>query len=227
MFVFYRKERPEVFANRFSAPTSQTGAWRLRSNIIFQAKKVKEKTVSVSHNGKTVQLSCTVARTSAGISLVFKTIGRSQANSFTIAESGMDDLLTRKPDSLEYQALKAICVAHTTSSTDSPLISGCVRPNFHASKRYPGQKVYLKLGSRKPFRNPFMSGVEQEYFLVGWVFVTDCLTIKYLGSTHKDQDEVLVDVTVSRIPGPSGNTNVSTNRVGSAIPQRIGNPRGT
>lgn len=221
MFVFYRKERPEIFTTRFSSPTSPTDAWRLTSNVIFQAKNVNEKKFSVTHNGRPVQLSCTVA----GTSLAFSTVDAPSASSFTIAESEMGELLARKPDTLKYLALAKICRDHATSSRSSPLISGCVVNNFHANTNFPGHKICLDLQSRRPFPNPFTSGQEREHFLVGWVLATDCRTIKYLGSIHENKN-VIVNVPGSRIPRPSGNATVLANRAGSRIPQRVGNAGG-
>jgi len=46
MTTFYRKERPDIFNSRFSAPSRLLNAWTLKSHTVFEAKK-KSKIVTV------------------------------------------------------------------------------------------------------------------------------------------------------------------------------------
>jgi len=63
--------------------------------------------------------------------------------------------------------------------------------NFAASKIYLGHKLCVELKTRKPFGNPFVSGLEKECFLVGTLNDTDCSLIKYFGNTNEELNELV------------------------------------
>lgn len=63
--------------------------------------------------------------------------------------------------------------------------------NFAKSRTYPGRKLLIDLESRVPINNPFRSGEEKEYFLVGSVVADDCTSITYLGRVSSIGDESL------------------------------------
>ena len=199
MTLFFRKERDALFLQRFASPSPPTNAWRLRSNVIFEAKNARgTKQMTVNFGGQRIALSCRVQ----GTSLAFTPAAGGATRSFTIAESDMSNLLTARPNTLEYAALAQVCRDHATSSRSSPLISGCAVDNFAASRTYPGRKLCLDLKVRQPFANPFVSGREREFFLVGQVASNDCRLIKYFGATNENLD-VLVNHFGSRLPRPA------------------------
>lgn len=189
MTTFYRKERPEIFNSRFSAPSQLLNAWTLKSHIIFEAKQ-KSKVVTVQSK----MITCTVQGTNIQLSGLSKPI--------TIPENDIADLVKSKSNDIECLVVKQICKDHATSSRSSILISGCVENNFAASKTYPGHKLCVELKNRKPFGNPFASGLEKEYFLVGTLSDTDCSLIKYFGNTNEELNE-LVNFFGSRISRPT------------------------
>jgi hypothetical protein len=189
MISFYRKERPEIFNQRFSAPSQVLNAWALRSDKIFEAKKtVKVVTIQAK------KITCTVQGTNIILSGLSKII--------TIPERDIANLLQSKSDDVKCLVLKQICKDHATSSRSSILLSGCVSDNFSASKTYPGHKLCVELKARKPFCNPFASGLEKEYFLIGTLKGTDCNQIKYFGNTNEKLNE-LVNFFGSKISRPT------------------------
>lgn len=183
--LFFRKERPNIFAERFSAPTPPANAWTLKSNTIFKAKS-NLKSFNVTFKQKPVKVTCHVVGTNLQLSIP------GTAKPIIIAEDAIATILeSKKVDDLLYLAMKKICQDHATSSMSSPLISGCTVDNFDASKTYPGHKLCLELKNRKPFANPFVSGLEKECFLVGKVDDLDCKLIKYFGKTDEDFNEIV------------------------------------
>ena len=204
-FDFFRKERPEVFQARFALPTPATNYYALRTNTIFQAKNFAlEKRFTVTVGGQVRKLVATVQGTELLI--------RSQpddakpAVTLRLSDANMSDALTQDPtgraNSVLYQVAKKLCQDHATSSASSPLVSGCIENNFHRSATYDGFKLHLVLRARRPFQNPFVSGLEREYFLIGRVLDTDCSSIRFLGRTNESRNE-LVNPFGSRIPRPS------------------------
>ena len=178
MTTFYRKERREIFNSRFSAPSQLLNAWTLKSHTVFEAKR-KSKVVTVQSK----MITCNVQ--GANIRL----LGLSKP--ITILEQNIADLLKSKSNDIECLVVRQICKDHATSSRSSILISGCVENNFAASKTYPGHKLCVELKTRKPFGNPFGSGLEKECFLVGTLNDTDCSLIKYFGNTKEELNELV------------------------------------
>ncbi len=201
-FDFYRKERPEVFNQRFIAPAPPTNAWTLSSNLIFQARRAHgTKNFRVTVNAQ--QMALTASVMGNDLFVVGQGGGPGQNVQERISEREMGDLLEGTDrTSLRYQIAKKLCQDHATSSASSPFISGCVVDNFAASRTFNGCKLHLKLRSRRPFRNPFVSGLEQEYFLIGQVADTDCTSIIYLGTNNENLSE-LVNPFGSGIPRPA------------------------
>lgn len=189
MIAFYRKERPEIFNSRFSAPTQALNAWTLKSHKIFEAKQ-KTKIVTVQSK----RITCTVQGTNILLQGLPKTI--------TVTENSIADLLKSKSNDIENLVIRQICKDHATSSRSSILISGCVENNFAASRSYPGHKLCTELKTRKPFANPYASGLEKEYFLIGTLNDTDCSLIKYFGKTNEELNQ-LVNFFGSKIPRPA------------------------
>ena len=205
MNTFFRKERPEIFLERFSEPTLPTNAWSLKSHTIFKAKSAQKK-FTVNLKGKYIQINCVVE----GTNLKLTYIDGSQKTAL-IQEKEIGALLKikKESDDIKSLAVKNLCQTHATSSKSSPLISGCVENNFKASKGYEGYKLCLELKIREPFANPFVSGNEKEYFLVGKVEDLDCKLIKYLGKDSKNGSEEknkIVNFFGSKIVHPSENT---------------------
>lgn len=190
-YDFFRKERPEVFEERFTAPTPPLRAWGMRSQLIFEAKAAnKVKKFKVTANGKEMALEATV--------MGCEVLVRNQANSNTpatllrLSEANMADALeSRIETSVIYQVAKKLCKDHATSSASSPLISGCIENNFGANSTYDGYKLQLTLRHRQPFMNPFVSGLEKEYFLIGQVLDTDCVTMTFLGQKNIKTNQLI------------------------------------
>ena len=178
MSLFYRKESPAIFAQRFSKPAPPSNAWSLKSNLVFDSKQ-KAKIVTV----KSKRISCSVM----GSAIQLSGFGKPKI----IFEKDIAAFLAEKSDDVVYLALKQICKDHATSSRSSILISGCVEDNFSASTTYPGHKLCVKLKTRTPFANPFVSGLEKENFLVGSLSDTECDLIKYFGETKEELNEVV------------------------------------
>jgi len=174
MTTFYRKERTDIFNRRFSVPSRLSNAWTLKSRTVFEAKQ-KIKAVTVLKK----KITCYVQ----GANILLQGLSRP----ITILEQDIADLLKlTKPNDIVCQVLKQICKDHTNSSSSSILISGCVKNNFAKSKDYPGHKLCVEVKTRKPFFNPFGSGEENEYFLVGTLNDTDCSLITYFGKTNEE-----------------------------------------
>ena len=204
-FEFFRKERPEVFSARFNVPTAVNNWYGLKTNLIFRAKKVVgEKAFSVRVGRQVRQLSASVS----GNALVVKSRpndSRPHVN-LRLSEANMHDTLHSLPrasraDSILYQVAKKLCQDHATSSRSSPFISGCIVDNFNQSRKYDGYKLHLTLKFRQPFENPFVSGLEKEYFLIGSVNNSDCQMIHLYGRTNENINEV-VNPPGSKIPRP-------------------------
>lgn len=189
MNPFYRKERPEIFNSRFNRPAPPTNAWSLKSHTIFKAKQTRK---IVTIQGR--RITCTVSGTSIQLT------GLPQPA--TIQEHEFEQLLRPTNTTIKAQVAKQICKDHATSSRSSILISGCVVDNFALSTNFVGHKLCLELRTRQPFANPYSSGREKEYFLVGTVSDTDCRLIKYFGATQ-ERLNVLVNAFGSRIPRPA------------------------
>jgi hypothetical protein len=124
-----------------------------------------------------------------------------------IKEDEMAGLIAERSDAVKsktirHQVALFLCKNHATSSAQSPLISGCIVNNFDKSLKYQGHKLHLDLKDRTPFQNPFVSGLEKEYFLIGQVKDADCKVIKYYGKTDESLD-LLVNPAGSLIPRPS------------------------
>lgn len=203
-YDFFRKERPLVFAANFTVPTQDGEAYGLTSHTIFEAKNYAgEKRFTVTVGGKQKKLIATV--------LGQEILITSQTGDMTplrLSEATFHDTLTLLPaearaNSILYQVAKKLCQDHATSSASSPLISGTIVNNFDKSLAYDGFKIHLLLRHRQPFVNPFASGLEKEYFLIGRVLDTDCVLIRFLGRTQESKNE-LVNFFGSQIPRPSG-----------------------
>ena len=200
---FFRKERSEVFVTRFSPPTATQNAWTLKTNLVFQAKAFgkspKVRVVKVAN--KSISVKCWAENnTILYLTSPFKGLPGK------ITEARMREVLAYKKeqqDTLLYQVAALLCKIHATSSANSLMISGCVVNNFEASKTYAGEKLHLVLKSRTPFTNPFVSGLEKEYFLIGQVVAADCERIEYFGSTNEEKNE-LVSLASSQVPQPPG-----------------------
>lgn len=198
MYDFFRKERVDVFTTRFSPPRPPTNAWTLRDQLIFQAKGYNlRRTLWIKHKGRNRELTISVI----GSWIVANLLG---AKIYFIQEPQAAGILKkRNKKSVRYLVLSKLCEIHATSSRQSPLISGCAVDNFRASRRYPGCKLHLLLKHRGPFANPYVSGNEKEYFLIGQVHANDCEIIHYLGRTGETKNEI-VNFPGSRIPRPTG-----------------------
>ena len=59
MNTFFRKERPDIFLERFSEPTPPTNAWSLKSHTIFKAKSAR-KEFTVKLKEKYIKIICIV-----------------------------------------------------------------------------------------------------------------------------------------------------------------------
>jgi hypothetical protein len=179
-YPFYRKERPEVFEARFTPATAKDPCV-LKSTKIFEAKNVGgEKRFIVTVDGKQRKLIATVDGCTL---LVNNQPGDAPAVKWKYTEADMLAALTgktadEKEKSLPYQVAKKLCSDHATSSKSSHFISGCVKDNFSQSITYDGFKLHLELGARQPFQNPFASGLEAEYFLIGQVLDSECEKIE-------------------------------------------------
>lgn len=205
---FYRKERPAIFTDRFSVPSASEPYYGLKKAVVFEAKNFSgEKRFSVTVAGEKRLLVATVA--GDGFFLVIK----SQVNdarphvNLAMTDANMHDTLkslshTERPNSILYQVAKKLCIDHATSSKSSPLISGCIVNNFEKSSTYDGFKLHLKLKHRQPFENPFVSGNEKEYFLIGRVTDGDCKIIHFYGRTNENKNHI-VRSPGSRIPDPN------------------------
>lgn len=203
-FDFFRKERPEVFQSRFTTPTQAANYYCLRSNTIFAAKNFTgTKSFTVTVGGQVRKLEATVQ--GAELLIRNQAVDPKPPVMLRLSEANMNDALTQNPagraNSLLYQVAKKLCQDHATSSASSPLISGCIENNFHRSTTYDGFKLHLLLRIRRPFQNPFVSGLEREYFLIGRVLDTDCSSIRFLGRTNESHNE-LVNPFGSRISRP-------------------------
>jgi hypothetical protein len=206
MADFFRKERAEGFTTRFTPPAPGANYWQLKGPLIFQAKAYPQgRRMSVKVGGQTILVECKVDFNKLTLRKVVN--GAPAGATITILESEMLGLIaersdTAKSDTLKHQSALYLCKNHATSSANSPLISGCNVNNFDKSLTYPGHKLHLELKERTPFQNPYVSGLEKEYFLIGQVKDSDCKVIKYLGKTDEDID-VLVNPFGSQIPRPS------------------------
>ncbi len=191
---FFRKEKNELFLQRFSQDP-QTGAWSLKAPFVIFKAKSPGKIFSV----KGVRV--TVKTELSGYALSFSFPDGRKTVKATLGEDDMGDMLDKTSDSYKSAspilraAVAELCRLHATCSTNSPLISGCVVDNFAASKSYPGRKLHLELKSRSPFGNPLVSGMEKENFLIHQVTAADCDKIWYQGKTDED---LQVQVTVAR-----------------------------
>ena len=184
MTSFYRKERPAIFNSRFQAPAPPTYAWSLKSHLIFKAKK-SNKVVTVVLSGKSIKVTCEVVGTDISLKV------QGSSSTIKIAESEIAGLLQSKDGNIRTLALGQLCKDHANSSTSSIFISGCIVNNFARSSAYGGHKLCLELKARRPFANPFVSGLEKEYLLVGEVNDTDCKLIKYFGETKENLNEIV------------------------------------
>jgi hypothetical protein len=78
------------------------------------------------------------------------------------------------------QKLEIIFTKHRTGFHESPLISGCLNPIGNSGWLSSSLSYYsckVKLINRQPIRNPWSSGGEREYFLIGKVLVNECKEI--------------------------------------------------
>ncbi|MEP3478790.1 MAG: hypothetical protein ABJZ55_06055 [Fuerstiella sp.] len=204
---FYRKERPSVFEDRFSVPSTSAPFYGLKTAVVFEAKNFTgEKRFSVTVAGAKRMLIATVA--GDGFFLLIKSQAKDVKPhvNFAMTDANMHDTLkslprTEQANSILYQVAKKLCVDHATSSKSSPLISGCIVNNFAKSSAYDGFKLHLKLKHRQPFENPFASGNEKEYFLIGRVTDGDCKSINFYGRTNESKNHI-VRSPGSRIPDP-------------------------
>jgi hypothetical protein len=195
---FYRKEREDIFLSRFEQNQDR---WRLKSipnansAQIFIAKNYNGKktfSVEVTKGVKTQVICSIVNRTSIKMEW--------PKNIKTLTEADIARIVKVKTDkSVEYLALKHMFVTHAKASTESLLISGCVENNFKNSKTYPGRKLCLTLKTRSPIQNPWVSGTEKEYFLVGNVEDIDCEVIKYFGKADEDLD-IQIKPAIASVP---------------------------
>lgn len=204
-YDFYRKERPEIFQARFRTPSVAENWYGLKTNTVFQAKKFAgEKHFSVTASGQQRKL---IASVSGNELLIRSQLSDARPHiNLRISEANMHDTLKSLPvasrdNSLLYQIAKKLCKDHATSSASSPLISGCIVDNFERSRNYDGFKLHVKLKFRKPFENPFVSGLEKEYFLIGEVKDIDCQIIHFFGRTNQNLNEI-VNPFGSKIPRP-------------------------
>lgn len=186
MHDFYRKERREIFIARFSPPVRGIVVWRIKSNVIFQAKNQLFREIGVNFNGTNAKVN--VGLESGNKISIKGWTGKKQLD-IVWRENDIADALASPKLSDEYLIAKALCEAHAKSSSKSNFISGCKTNNFEASKSYAGHKLHLQLRDRIPFDNPFSSGIEKECFLIGNVLTTDCSGISHLGETLVGNDQ--------------------------------------
>jgi len=222
-YDFFRKERENIFNQRFNIPTSINNYYVLKSNTVFQAKKYNgTKTFTVTVNNQKQKLIASVVNNNSLGVKSDPTVTSNRIN-VIITESDMANIfkstsVSNRNKSMNYQIAKRLCQDHATSSASSLLISGCIVNNFAQSVAYPGCKLSLKLKSRQPFENPFASGNEKEYFLIGRVLDTDCQVIQYLGKTNESLNE-LVNPFGCKIPRPKSSFNKKIDFSGSKIPR--------
>lgn len=191
MADFYRKERPEIFEDRFKK--QDNGHWKLVGNIIFQAKAYPDgRTLTVKVNNVAATYKCTV--NGAVLSLQKSAGGSVQGPVMKITETDLKTLLSERSGTTpQHLAAHFLAKQHATSSSSSPLISGCIENNFKNATTYESQNLRLVLKTRVPVANPYVSGLEKEYFLIGQVKDTNCSAITYCG-TNKTTVEEIVDL---------------------------------
>lgn len=203
MPAFFRKERPHIFEQRFRRPAGNAPC-QLRGNLVFQAKNAgRPKTFRIRVANRDYDLVATVS----AHDLVIQNQRANPTATLTInrrlTEADMASAVRGQlGDAVMHAAVKKLCQDHATSSAHSPFISGTIVDNFAASRTYPGDKLSIDLNFRQPFSNPWASGNEREFFLIGSVSSTDCRIIKYYGNTAESLNEI-VRLPGSNIPRPA------------------------
>lgn len=203
MPAFFRKERTTVFDERFRRPAGNVPC-QLRGNLIFQAKNVTgTKRFRVRANGQDHDL---IARVD-GHAVIIQNRRARDTERLTINRRLTEADMARAVrgqlgDAVLHAAAKQLCQDHATSSAHSPFISGTIVNNFASNRTFAGDKLCLELSFRRPFVNPWSSGTEQEYFLIGRVLNTECRLIKYYGRSDENLNEI-VRLPGSEIPRPA------------------------
>ena len=188
---FYRKERPYVFAMRFRRPERSRSGWELRSNVVLKAKNADgAKIFRVKANGRTHELVATVE----GCVLVIRNrttrVGERTYINERLTESDMARAVKGELGPFFLAVAERLCTSHEAHSVSSPFISGYARNTF-ADDPHDGCKLHVGLASRKAFINPWSSGDEPEFFLIGTVWSTDCRVIEYYGRGRESVSETV------------------------------------
>ena len=188
---FYRKERPYVFDMRFRRPARPRSGWQLRSNVVFKAKNADgAKFFRVKVDGKTHEL----VATAEGCVLVIRNrtlrLGERPYINERLTESDMARAIKGELGPFFLAIAERLCTSHEAHSVSSPFISGYAVNTF-AGDPHDGCKLYIALTSRKPFINPWSSGDEPEFFLIGTVWSTDCRAIEYYGRGRETINETV------------------------------------
>lgn len=196
MFDFFRKESPRNFGARFSRPATDECA--LSSQLVFQASNADGiKRFTIRFGGQSITLKATVAN---DCKLRVQNDERTPTPrvNLTLTEADLAEALaTSALDAderpISYWVARQLCIDHAASSRSSPFISGCPTNNFSRATAYEGYKFHIQLRSRQPFINPFLSGRENECFLIGRVSQIECAEIRFLGTTQEEGIDVVVD----------------------------------
>jgi hypothetical protein len=176
---------------RYRRPARPRSGWQLRSNVVFKAKNADgAKVFRVRVDGKTHELVATVE----GCVLVVR--NRTQRHSERpyinerLTESDMARAVKGELGPFFLAVAERLCTSHEVHSGSSPFISGYATNTF-AGDGHDGCKLHIELSSRKAFINPWSSGDEPEFFLIGTVWSTDCRVIEYHGRGRESISEVV------------------------------------
>ncbi len=207
--VFYRKERPDRCNTRFNFDGRGGVTLKPDNNTVFQANGSKQYT-----NGSSRPITVTVNTVNPRQQQKYRitldrenhciiymrdgeikkhSISERQANTlFGSADKWKKERINdvSGKDAESFHVLSFLCKAHATSSASSCLISGTVVDNFTTASAYPGRNLKAELINRKPFKNPFVSGKEKEYFLIGEVTKDDISKLTEILSSQKDTSPV-------------------------------------
>ena len=186
---FYRKERPYVFAMRFRRPERSRSGWELRSNVVLKAKNADgAKIFRVKANGRTHELVATVE----GCVLVIRNrttrVGERTYINERLTESDMARAVKGELGPFFLAVAERLCTSHEAHSVSSPFISGYAVDGF-AGDTHDGCKLHVALRSRRPFINPWSTGDEAEFFLIGSLWSADCRVIEYRGRGREHVNE--------------------------------------
>jgi len=186
---FYRKERPYVFDMRFRRPAGNTEGWQLRSNLVFKAKNADgAKAFRVKVDGRTHEL---VATVEGAVLLIRNRTSRFGERPYVderLTESDMARAVKGELGPLFLAIAERLCTSHAAHSVSSPFISGYAVDGF-AGDTHDGCKLHVALRSRRPFINPWSTGDEAEFFLIGSLWSADCGVIEYRGRGREHVNE--------------------------------------